>query len=113
MSGAAGRAIEWRGLSQASSRRTDVGRIAASAAEHRYWPTAKHLSLLALSLEPVGISDRFAIPLRTANAYSPHMIDPLADSTSNCPRCLEPMEATDDGWECIHCAVDAVTEGRL
>ncbi len=38
---------------------------------------------------------------------------PLADATRNCSNCLEPMEATDDGWECIGCAVDALTEGPI
>lgn len=30
--------------------------------------------------------------------------------TPNCPRCLHQMEATDDGWECVYCAVDVLTD---
>lgn len=37
--------------------------------------------------------------------------DDLADlGAPNCERCLHPLEATGDGWECVYCAVEAVTE---
>lgn len=41
------------------------------------------------------------------------MEDPLEHiGAPNCPKCLEPMEPTDDGWECVGCAVDALTNDK-